>query len=1054
MVSDCIVAREVQLQAQLFTFLKGVHKDLEPYWYKTVEGGDIDVSSLPLLLGMTDVAWQNFAVAAGIARVKRGGLQFKANVFVQLLEDYKINAATTVMKRREWRPYTQLMVQIGSHRSKDDPPPPSLRSHLRNPRPNKPPHELEHHQQEKLRHRRDDLLSCSAVKTAMETSMIPYPATSHAPAGVDSFTSTTATDQVVTELMGNLSIHTDCPEISTIVASSQLTSPTVQTGPDVVITTPPLLLNVSPAANKDFLSGWTRSMEQRSSHQQLLRHRPTEVVTTEASESSTIKSQLTSPTVQTGSVVITPPPSLNVPAAAANKDFLSGWTSSTEERSSHQQLLRHHPTEIVTTEASELLTIKSQLTSPTVQTGPDVIITTPPALLLNVPPAANKDFLSGWTNNMEQRSSHQQLLRHRPTEVVTTDASSKQLWTTGRLVSPESQQQQQPIQVAGTRTEASSKQLCWTRLVSPAESQQQPRTTQEAGNEKTFRSRQVTVGVKEKYNVKNVPSTHTLITKSQLAKYIRCAEQIAKLNDYLSKEKHISNAESRVLHAAAIAHVPSLTPEKASHFIGLSNCAFLSAVGLDYNMEAVMKTSPSQGYLRHSVKHGAVASLLLLADELESVESIYIAVDKAPGSEGGFVKYLTWCNHEKRTIKKFFLDAEGSGGFASEGAEAIANSLRKIPLNKRMLAGQASDNGGGLAIEPLAKELTALGLTTDNYLIANCTLHNAQLSLAQPYERVFGVGKTDVRNALQLLFYAHTLLEAYGAEAFPRIFKATVSRLGLDHEIHKYTVLSKPILSRWWWVGKCLKQVLKEWDVWTAINVAVTNVEPLRSKRNIAASGLHSLMQEGVIRADLEFTRVYLDTVLNHNFEWLQGKDTKLDGEPGFRCREILVRFFHMCHCLENLRKLFNDTNSDEFAGFRQLVVGLPTDQREAMDRKVHSFITTSISQLNKNFERWANGPLFFLASFSSFETAQVVARILLSLPPLYETSIGGDVVLLEHDAAINMFEFQQFVAKRSSGKLLGVQSSSNVMDNLPALQLILVCRAHPTGWTTFPLFS
>ena len=355
-----------------------------------------------------------------------------------------------------------------------------------------------------------------------------------------------------------------------------------------------------------------------------------------------------------------------------------------------------------------------------------------------------------------------------------------------------------------------------------------------------------------------------------------------------------------------------------------------------------------------------------------------------------------------------------------------------------MLAGQASDNGGGLAMEPLAKELTALlGLTTDDYLIATCTLHNAQLSLAQPYERVFGVGKTDVRNALQLLFYAHTLQEAYGAEAFPRIFDATVSKLGLDHQIHKYTLLSNPILSRWWWVGKCLKQVLKEWEVWTAINVAVTNIEPSRSKRNIAASSLHSLMQEGVIRADLEFTRVYLDTVLNHNFEWLQGRDTKLDGEPGFRCREIFVRFFHMSDCLEKLRKLFNDTNSDEFAGFRQLVVGFPTDQREAMDRKVHSFISSSISQLDKNFERWVNGPLFFLASFSSFETAQVVTKVLLSLPPLYAASIGGIVVLLEHDAAINMFEFQQFVVKRSSGKLLGVQSSSNVMDNLPALQLI-----------------
>lgn len=451
-----------------------------------------------------------------------------------------------------------------------------------------------------------------------------------------------------------------------------------------------------------------------------------------------------------------------------------------------------------------------------------------------------------------------------------------------------------------------------------------------------------------------------------------------------------------------------------------------------------MKTSPGQGYLRKSVKRGAVSSLLLLADELESVRSIYIAVDKAPGSEGGFVKYLTWCNHKERTVKKFFLDAEGSGGFASEGAEAIAYSLRKIPLNKRMLAGQASDNGGGLAIEPLAKELTALGLTTDDYLIANCTLHNAQLSLAQPYERVFGVGKTDVRNAIQLLFYAHTLQEAYGAEAFPRIFEATVSKLGLDHRIHKYTVLSKPILSRWWWVGKCLKQVLKEWEVWRAINVAVTNIEPSRSKRNIAASNLHSLMKEGVLRADLEFTRAYLDRVLNHNFEWLQGRDTKLDGEPGFRCREILVRFFHISDCLEKLRKLYDDKSSDEFAGFRELVVGLPTEQKEAMDRKVHSFISSSIRQLDKNFDRWANGPLFFLASFSSFKTAQVVARILLSLPALYEHApSSGDVVLLEHDAAIDMFDFQEFVVKRSSGKLLGVQTSSNVMDNLPALRLI-----------------
>ncbi len=138
------------------------------------------------------------------------------------------------------------------------------------------------------------------------------------------------------------------------------------------------------------------------------------------------------------------------------------------------------------------------------------------------------------------------------------------------------------------------------------------------------------MGVKEKYIIKTVPNTHTLITKSQHAKYTHCAEQIAKLNDYLSKKKHTSNEESRVLHAAAIAHAPSRTPEKASHFIGLSNCACLSVVGLKDDFEQVMKNSPGHEYLRESVKCEAVSSLLLLADKLESVQSICIAVDKAP----------------------------------------------------------------------------------------------------------------------------------------------------------------------------------------------------------------------------------------------------------------------------------------------------------------------------------------------------------------------------------------------------------------------------------------
>jgi hypothetical protein len=180
MASDCIFEREVQLQAQLFTFLKGAHEDLEPYWYKTVEGGDIDVSSLQRLLGMTDVAWRNFAVAAGIAQVKGGGLQFKANLFVQLLQNYRIDTATAFTKRKGWKPCYQLVVQIGSRRNKNDPPPPSLKSQMQNP--TKSP-EFKHHPQ--VGRRRKALMSNSTVKTAMETSIVLFPCNEDA-AGIES----------------------------------------------------------------------------------------------------------------------------------------------------------------------------------------------------------------------------------------------------------------------------------------------------------------------------------------------------------------------------------------------------------------------------------------------------------------------------------------------------------------------------------------------------------------------------------------------------------------------------------------------------------------------------------------------------------------------------------------------------------------------------------------------------------------------------------------------------------------------------------------------------
>jgi hypothetical protein len=99
------VDTDVELQEQLFTFLRGVHDVLEPHWYKTVEGGDIDLSSLPFLLGITNVAWQNLALAASIARIPHDQFEYKIIVFLELPKDYRIDTTeTSMMQRKDWKP--------------------------------------------------------------------------------------------------------------------------------------------------------------------------------------------------------------------------------------------------------------------------------------------------------------------------------------------------------------------------------------------------------------------------------------------------------------------------------------------------------------------------------------------------------------------------------------------------------------------------------------------------------------------------------------------------------------------------------------------------------------------------------------------------------------------------------------------------------------------------------------------------------------------------------------------------------------------------------------
>jgi hypothetical protein len=75
-----------------------------------VQNDDVPSQDLPRRILLS------FTVAASIAQIKRGQFEFKINVFLELLEDYKIDTETTMLRQKGWKPQMQLMIRIGTAR--------------------------------------------------------------------------------------------------------------------------------------------------------------------------------------------------------------------------------------------------------------------------------------------------------------------------------------------------------------------------------------------------------------------------------------------------------------------------------------------------------------------------------------------------------------------------------------------------------------------------------------------------------------------------------------------------------------------------------------------------------------------------------------------------------------------------------------------------------------------------------------------------------------------------------------------------------------------------
>ena len=347
-------------------------------------------------------------------------------------------------------------------------------------------------------------------------------------------------------------------------------------------------------------------------------------------------------------------------------------------------------------------------------------------------------------------------------------------------------------------------------------------------------------------------------------------------------------------------------------------------------------------------------------------------------------------------IVETLIDVDAAGGTSNDAAAAIAHSLKgKLPaVQPLILAGTASDSGGGGTGESLLASLRGEGCADENTRWLPCSLHNVQTPLRNAVEEVFGKGGSVERvleggkkvqdyliNAMQLMNGIHNIFSYLDIEVLKLAWEHANERLGTNVLFHKIT---NPVLTRWWLVGTTACELDEHWEIWKVVMEGLVNLPKGKDDNNnsgnvvrdIAAANVN-LMTFDEIRADIKIIGALHTYFVFPHFAFLQGGDPVTFNKAGYQGRLIAERYFLMHQdlsaCENNGWKElqeFEDVNTCIETWFDE-------ETKSEYDERVGHVVRIMTQYLEKHFDRSVNKNLPF-ALFSSATTAQVVAKVIL----------------------------------------------------------------------------
>jgi hypothetical protein len=544
--------------------------------------------------------------------------------------------------------------------------------------------------------------------------------------------------------------------------------------------------------------------------------------------------------------------------------------------------------------------------------------------------------------------------------------------------------------------------------------------------------------------VTGIPITHCLIVKTYLQR-LRNTEKILKELQSVYQTGRFAGGSPlmRAMTSIAIASCPALPLSQAANIIPLVVGATLIDLGVlnSAKVKAFAKSFPSETYLREMLFSCAAECVLQLGHKLHRIRTVFLSCDKGNKSGiGHFVKFLSWYDAKTTMVVKQLLDIDASEGLTDDCADAIVASLKKIGGIR--LQGQTTDSGGGGVLDGLHRALEQRQLCRPGYLVASCSLHNLQLSVANPIKQTMGEGALEKKNVMQLIHSVYDLQECLDNEvwkvhvdeavAFYETY-TTTTYVGVNEgdrqfaakwelvktfrpfnnaltkkELARATLkIPKPVLTRWWTVGETARVTWSAFLLLLRISQQVINATV--RKENKIASGLQPLLVEAELFSDLALIHCFHSFYVCPHFAWMQ-EATDLSAVPGFQAHNTVARYFLLVQDLSAMASGICTTHPS-FKDFR-LSLNALTDQVQAKQKeKASTFVSIALEAVHKHFVRWCNSSLLPAALLSEKPLSIVVAAVMKgTVPP---PVIAGEYFSMVHDRTIDIPSFFEFLQSK-----------------------------------------